>query len=275
MSGSERNVKMDVNDLSVAALSGIFSLLGLILNYLVFRSVKKKRRRPMLLKGLLILTMIDLLISLIILPLYSVQMTTGVVNDKQQLTHFVILPFQRLAGYTLSVYKISTATYIAFQMFFSAVTPFFYISQTNREKSTKFLLIYWSFFTLMTTIFSVILPQYWKYYRLVLRILAASIFIAICILYRYVRRAIHHRRNTTNEKTVKLSTRIILVFLLSYIPGAIYYLYTITIGNVTYDVYRLLQPWLVLISLSSSFLDPFVHYWTLKVEEKRRTSNNN
>lgn len=124
--------------------------------------------------------------------------------------------------------------------------------------------------------FSMFITEYWRFFRFSVLTCPGIIFLAILFLYTSIvirQKALNNGMNQNiREKTVKLPRRVLMIFFISYSPSSIYYICSMIVGagNVSYRFDRLIQPWLVLTTLSSSLFDSIVHYITLKKPSKNR-----
>lgn len=269
-----RNFSLDVNDAVIAACSGLLSILTVFFNILVFVSLRKKASKSLFFKGLMHLTVVDCLTGLAVHSLYSAQMLLGILENKLLYTSFI--EFQRFAGYTLQFLGVMTVNFIAVQFYFSIVRPFFYTSNTNRKYSFKVLLFLWLLAASATLSFSVFLKSYWSFYRMILSIGVVCMFLVNLVLYSVTfwkvnqlhktHPAGHVQRKWGNK--LKVCIWILATFFIGYFPLSSLIIYQLTGRTIPFYIYRHLQPWLVLLSITNSFFNPLVY--CLRFQDVRR-----
>lgn len=265
-----RSFSLDVNDGLIAAFSSVLSMCIVFFNSIVFVSLRKKVSGFLLFKGLLHLTVVDGLTGLIVHPFYSAQMILGILEDR--LEHNYFIAFQRFAGYTLQCLGVLTVIFIAVQSYCSIARPFCYTSSLNKKYSRKSLLIGWLLAAMVTALFSILLPRYWSVYQSFLFLCVAIAFVVNLILYSMILWQVKQldkvhpfayvQRKWGNN--IKICVWILITFFMSYSPLIILTTYKTSGGNISYNIYRHLQPWLILLSISSSFFNPLVYCFRLR-----------
>lgn len=268
-----RTFSMDVNNGTIAGVSGVLAIVTMLFNYIAFISLRKKKPCTLLFRGLVFLSVLDGLTGLIVLPLYSIEKLIDIVKNRTEVTSNVfLLAIQRFTGYTLQSSGAITVTFIAFQFFYSVVKPFFYTSSYNKKYSIKSLYIGWMVSAVVILVFSIIPPRHWKPFQVFVHLCSGAIFVVISILYSFTlakMRKLNYthpygyvRRKWGNSLTICIW--IVVAYFLSYAPLVIFTFYEFSTQNISCSVFRYVEPWMVLLSLTSSFLNPLIYCFRLK-----------
>ncbi|XP_066920123.1 melanocortin receptor 5-like [Clytia hemisphaerica] len=277
--------ELDFNERSktnfrILAIFALFTITATILlnGLVVIAMVTSKQYRKLPSHALLlVLAVCDLLIGVISLPPYDVHMwlvSNGNLNC--QLSKFV-----KLSGYSMSSLTVLTIAVISVELYLAIVRPFLYEHVYNRKYYLVLLVSVWCLFLASHMVFLYIFPEDWRLFkRYIAPVILISVFMVIIMFHSLIYSELKRlkRQTTTNptfrsgqrahKKAFLMTTSIIVVFAMCYLPIAIVMLYE-HIKTTSTKIETFVLPWCEFIALSNPILDPMIYCFRLRFIRRR------
>ena len=242
-------------------------ILAAILNLLVFISIFKQRRmrEQSLNRYLLTLTAVDFMSALTALPMYihyNLSLSAG---------HFCchIGNILMMAACAFTMMSITTISVVNLQLYLAILKPFLYSSIFNQQYAFSTLLsinLFWGLSTI-TTIY--LLPKWWNSFRIIASGFAFLSYIIISILHYFIcqeSRNIRERSksnatlacNRITQKTLRLTTLVLITFGLCYLPFSTASFYTMVVP-ITPAFNTYFDTWAEHCALTNCVLNPILY----------------
>lgn len=232
---------------------------------------------------LFILVLIDLVGSLVFMPVYNAttwMMSAGKVSCT---LHKIV----HIMGHALCMLTILTIMFITIQLYLAVVKPFVYQGQHNRRYYWVYLIATWGVTFLLIFCWIFLYPERWgRFKKIIGTSFVTIVFALICFLHVHVHNEVREimrkgsnnptlataTATSANQKTIRMTAFVVAVFGFCYLPFAVITVYEfITKGGTDSPAFSTLyvHPWVELAGVSNGVWNPIIYCFRLSFIKRR------
>ena len=219
---------------------------------------------------LVMLTIADLITALVLMPMYAAHMLRLRNGEIDCVMGRVLMAF----GYTVTTMTCLNITFITMQLYHAIINPFNHQRWSSASNHmVKLVLVSWivTSVSVLTVVFA--FPRFWNKFKLLVGGLLFLIWCILLVAHRrvyketkeIVRKEHDYKTNgiVMKRKTFKMVSTVLLAFGLCYLPYVVLAIY-IGIHGINPVLRSFYAPWIEIMVMSSSLLDPLIYCFRLK-----------
>lgn len=232
---------------------------------------------------LFILVLIDLVGSLVFMPVYNVSSWMLSAGQVSCMLHKIV----HIMGHALCMLTILTIMFITIQLYLAVVKPFVYQGQHNRRYYWLYLVATWAVSFLLIFCWIFLYPERWgRFKKIIGTSFVTIVFAVICFLHVHVHNEVREimrkgSNNPTlatasaasaNQKTIRMTAFVVAVFGCCYLPFAVITVYEfITQGGTHSPTFSTIyiHPWVELAGISNGVWNPLIYCFRLSFIKRR------
>ena len=255
----------------VIIATAVVSTILILLFLLVIYRYKKLRNRANLL--LMMLSISDLITSVFVLPIYSVQLLLLL----HEIMMCEISKLLKMVAYISTIMSIAAITLITFNLYIGVVKPYYYNSILQTHIMIKVLIVIWIICTVLAVV-SMYAFSIWKAYVTAVNVIALVLFVVMCCLHIRVSKETRKITDvvisprvaafTIQRKTLQLASTVLIIFVVVYLPSIVLTMYQMVEGSNSF-IKTYIDRWFDLIALTNPLWNSLLYCYRLSAVRKR------